>query len=259
MNGEVGKSGDSVVDELLAQVAGSGSARRVTDVRVGLAYTVVRLDDGSCGIAMTFREEMVEGYAAIEEAGRLAGLPALDLAEWARELKAAPAALGVATINALLEPPSASTEGDVRELIRIGPDDVVGMVGRFGPLVDRIRSRAASLHIFERRMEGKDDVHPDWAAPVLLPRCDVVIVSATTVINRTLEPLLVRAEGAREVVVMGPSAPLAPDVFRKRGVSLLAGVQILDADRVLRIVSEGGGTRQFGPAVRKLSVRIEAR
>jgi hypothetical protein len=30
----------------------------------------------------------------------------------------------------------------------------------------------------------------------------------------------------------------------------------MDAGRVLRVVSEGGGTRQFGGAVRKLALRI---
>jgi hypothetical protein len=40
-------------------------------------------------------------------------------------------------------------------------------------------------------------------------------------------------------------------------VTLLSGVQVVDAERVLRIVSEGGGTRQLGRAVRKLTVRLK--
>jgi len=49
--------------------------------------------------------------------------------------------------------------------------------------------------------------------------------------------------------------PLLPAPFAKRGVTLLSGVVVEKPEKLLRIVSEGGGTRQFGDAVRKLSIR----
>jgi hypothetical protein len=42
----------------------------------------------------------------------------------------------------------------------------------------------------------------------------------------------------------------------KRGVTILSGIHVVDSAKVLRIVSEAGGTPSFGPAVRKLSLRI---
>jgi uncharacterized protein (DUF4213/DUF364 family) len=56
-------------------------------------------------------------------------------------------------------------------------------------------------------------------------------------------------------VVLGPSTPFLPGVFSRRGVTMLSGLQVVDASQILKIVSEGGGTRQFGSAVRKLSLR----
>jgi uncharacterized protein (DUF4213/DUF364 family) len=38
---------------------------------------------------------------------------------------------------------------------------------------------------------------------------------------------------------------------------LLSGVQVVDVDRLLQVVSQGGGTRRFGSAVRKLILRIK--
>lgn len=58
------------------------------------------------------------------------------------------------------------------------------------------------------------------------------------------------------MVILGPSTPFIPEVFRRRGVTMLSGLKTEDPGRILQIVSEGGGARQFGPAVRKLSLRI---
>lgn len=96
---------------------------------------------------------------------------------------------------------------------------------------------------------------PDRTAPVLLPECGVLLISAT-IANRTIDSLPARARRAREVVLPGPSTPLLPELCTNRGVTLLSGVQVADADRLLRIISEGGGTRRFHSAVGKLLLRV---
>ena len=95
---------------------------------------------------------------------------------------------------------------------------------------------------------------PESAAITVLPQCQVVILSATALLNRTLDGLLDLCLNAREVAILGPSTPLLPQVFAARGVSLLSGVQVVNPERALRIVSEGGGTRQLGSAIRKLTL-----
>jgi uncharacterized protein (DUF4213/DUF364 family) len=119
-----------------------------------------------------------------------------------------------------------------------------------------LRGRAKELRIFERHRRDAPGVLPDWAASAALPECQVVLISATTLLNRTVDALLDLVGPAREVAILGPSTPLLSELFAGRGVTLLAGVQVVDPDQVLRIVSEGGGTRQLGKAVRKLTVRL---
>ena len=245
-----------LVDDLLARLEHRAEGRTVADVCVGLAYTAVCLDDGRCGLAYTFHEDAGEGCSVVKEAGTLAGRPARELAGWIGTLDATSVALGVATLNALIEPPAGAIEADVTELIRVTAGDVVGMVGYFAPLVGFLRERVGRLHIFERRPRDQSGEHPDWTAPLLLPGCDVVIISGTAVINRTIDALLAHTAKARVVVILGASTPLAPEVFAGRGVTLLSGAQVTDAARVFRVVSEGGGTRRFGGAVRKLCVRL---
>jgi hypothetical protein len=244
-----------IIDEVFEHIVATAAGRSVNDLIIGLGYVAVTLDNGSCGLAYTFRDEGSEGCCVLPQAGTLTGQPAVEIARMAKSLDAIPAAVGLATLNALIQPPPDAVEADAIELLQIGSEDVVGMVGYFAPWVERLRGRTKTLHIFERRRD-KEEVLPDWAATALLPECTVVILSATTLLNRTLDILLDKCEHARQVALVGPSTPFLPEVFARRNVTLLSGVKVMDAGRVLRVVSEGGGTRQFGSAVRKLVLRI---
>ena len=246
-----------IIDDICEQAAPKSAGQTVQDVRIGLGYTAVRLDSGACGLAYTFRDEAGEGCCVLREAGGVAGQPAGRIAGWARSLDAISTAVGLATLNALIAPPPDAVEANLTECLRVTADDVVGMVGYFGPLVAGLRQQAKALHIFERE-SGHPEVLPDWAATTVLPKCSVVILSATTLLNRTLDTLLEKCSHARTVALAGPSTPFLPQVFVHRRVTLLSGVQVVDAERVLRVVSEGGGTRQFGRAARKLTLHLPA-
>jgi uncharacterized protein (DUF4213/DUF364 family) len=244
-----------LIDEICALLLPRAANRSIVDVRIGLGYTAVQLDDGRCGLAYTFRDDVPEGCSVVEEAGSLTGRPAGELCEWTRSLDLLASAVGLATLNALVEPPRHAVGTDLIELLAAGPDDVVGMVGYFGPLIAPLRKRAKTLHVFERRAHSEPGILPDWAAQTIFPGCTIVILSATALLNRTLDGLLEKCGSAREVVVLGPSTPLIPEAFALHGVTLLSGIQVMDPRHLLRIVSEGGGTRRFGQSVRKLSVR----
>jgi uncharacterized protein (DUF4213/DUF364 family) len=248
-----------LIDEIRDALLPAATNHSVADVRVGLGYTAVQLDDGRCGLAYTLRDEIGEGCCVIKAAGTLSGRPASDLAEWAKSLDPIASAVSLATLNALVEPPPGAVESDLAPLMEIDRDDTIAMVGYFGPLIEPLRSRGKALHIFERRPDAKPGVFPELEAIKVLPQCQVVVLSATALLNRTLDGLLDLCRNAREVAILGPSTPLLPRVFASRGVTLLSGVEVVDPERVLRLVSEGGGTRQLGRAVRKLTVRPDRR
>ncbi len=242
---------DRVCDLLLPAAA----RRSIADVRLGLGYTAVRLDDGRCGLAYTFRDEIGEGCCVIREAGTLAGRPASDLAEWARLTNPVAAAVGLATLNALIEIPPGALDADLLAQLKVIPGDSIGMVGYFGPFIGPLRARGNVLHVFERRPDRQSGVLPESAAAEILPQCQVVILSATALLNRSMDNLVACCRNAREIAIVGPSTPMLSAVFRDCGVTLLSGVHVANAERVLRLVSEGGGTRHFGDAVRKLTLR----
>ena len=89
-----------------------------------------------------------------------------------------------------------------------------------------------------------------------LPRCQVALITATSIINHTLDGLLDAARGCRQVALLGASTPLLAEAFSTARVTMLSGVVVTAAEEVLRVVSEGGGMRQFSPHVRKVTMRV---
>lgn len=102
------------------------------------------------------------------------------------------------------------------------------------------------------------DLLPESQADELLAQCSVAIITATTLVNGTIDALLAAAANCRAVVMLGPSTPLVPDVFMDapRRVSLLAGVVVTDANELLRVVARDGGTRDFLASVVKVNVKV---
>jgi uncharacterized protein (DUF4213/DUF364 family) len=243
---------DEIVDQALIMPANAA----VKDIRIGLGYTAVLLADGRCGLAYTLHEDEYESCCVIPEAGRLSGRKVSELISWMKLRDAVACAVGLAALNAVLTPPAAAVESDILGLLPAHADDSVGMIGYFGPLVGPLKDRVQALHIFERRPNPEYGILPESAARDLLPECQVVIMTATTLLNHTIDDLLDLCNKAREIAILGPSTPFMPEIFSRRGVTMLSGLQVVDPTLALRIVSEGGGTRQFGKAVRKLTLRM---
>ena len=228
--------------------------RRVADVRIGLGYTAVMLDSGSAGLAYTFLDEAGGGCSVYRNIRPLAGRPAEDLLRLFTAGGRIEAALALATANALFNRPERTHRpGDILQHLRIGPEDSVGMVGHFGPLVPIIRKQAAALHIFEQIELPQGGLLPVAAAEDLLPCCQVALLTSTSLINDTADHLLELAGNCREVVFLGASTPLCAEVFQDTGVTLLSGVTVVDPGAILQIVSEGGGMRFFKDAIDKVN------
>jgi len=247
-----------LADEIYTEVLAMAGEHRTADIRVGLGYTAVALEDGRCGLAFTLHEQEYESCSVIAEAGTLAGRKASELLSWMKLRDETACAIGLATANALINCPSGAIESDILELLPVRREDAVGMIGYFGPLVEPIQKRVRAMHIFERKPIPELGVLPDSAAGEILPGCQVVVISATTLLNHTIDSMLGHCGKAREIAVLGPTTPFLPGPFSRRRVTMLSGIQVVDGPQVLRIVSEAGGTRHFGRAVRKLSLRTSA-
>ena len=229
----------------------------VSDLCIGVGYTGVKLSDGSGGVCYTFRNELGPSCGVMSNPGSLTGLPVRDVLDWADETNLAQAAVGIAAINALLNRRYEAGENIVRA-VSCTEDQVVGMVGDFCPLVGKFQN-AKALYIFDRAAEqrpGRQQILPEEAQDELLPECDLVVLTGTAFINKTADHVLSLCKKASEIIIVGASTPMCPEVLAPLGVTALAGSCITDADAALRIVAQGGGGMDFSRASIKLFERI---
>ena len=231
----------------------------IDDVRIGLGYTAIRLDDGRTGVAYTMGKQNLKGCSAFVGKRPLAGRPAPDLVQYLGSGNLVESSLGLATANAAAGiPASLSLKGDVLDAVEVRATDRVAMVGFFGPLVAGLKGRVTALDIFEERTDLAEDLKPASSAIQALRDADIAIITSTAIINRTVDDLLEAAARCREVILLGPSTPLVPEAFEGTPVSVLSGVTVHDSPGLLRVISEGGGTRLFGPFVTKWNIQVRS-
>jgi uncharacterized protein (DUF4213/DUF364 family) len=231
---------------------------RVKDVRIGLSYTAVLLENGQAGLAYTFPKDHSEGCTAFKGELPLAGSRASRLLAFFDSGAKLDSSLALATCNALFSTTvEGLREGDVLKYLDLRNEDTVGMVGWFAPVVPFLRKRVGSLKIFEQVETNDKEIMSSEEAYRILPECHVALITSTSIINGTIDGLLEAAGSCREVVLLGASTPLAPAAFSHTPVTVLAGVVISEPVEILRIVSEGCGTHRFKNAVRKVNAMLK--
>ncbi len=234
-----------MLKRLLNGVAALAGPREIADVRMGLGFTAVVLDDGRCGLASTPQPLAYGGCTLFAEAGDLIGRPAVDFLDPEQAADDIRRGLAVAVTNAILNrglPQDPGLEGALQL-----DNKRVAMVGHIAPLVPILEARAEKLVIIDRRdiagTSGEEELGR------VLPDCDLCIFTSQALVNGTLGGLVSMASG--EIAMVGPSTPMW-DGFGELGVTHLFGREVTDTQRVLRVVSQGGGTRRFGKSTRKV-------
>lgn len=235
-----------IIDKIIVEAAPLAGNKTIKDIRIGLGYTAVMLDDGFCGLAATSRSELGLCCTSLENAGDLIGSPCSDIITWASDIHLVKAAIGTAAINALLQGKIVNFEtGNLFDMVDISAQDKLGVIGNFKPIIEGKGANAKKIYIFEREAVRGENIYPDYAIDVYLPQCDIVIITATAIINKTIDHIIEKCSNARCIAIVGPSTPLCPKIFKEFGVDLIAGVKVCNPHRILDIVSQSGGTRCF--------------
>lgn len=248
----------NILKKILDIASDNASNIKVKDVRIGLGYTAVLLENNRVGLAYTMHEDFKEGCSIFHGSLPLAGNNALELLCFLMSDQSIRIALGLATANALMNyQQQGMNTGDIIQHIDIRSTDQVGLVGLFTPLIAPLKDKAASLKIFEINPKRQtEEILPIQYMKDKLPKCHVVIITSTSLLNHTIDDLLIMTKGCREVIMLGPSTPLIPEVFKDTPVSCLSGVIVVNTHEILRIVSEGGGMRDFHNTIKKVNIRL---
>lgn len=226
-----------IIDGIILAAENSSNAR-IKDTVIGLGFTMVFLDNESCGLAYTLKDNIKAGCEVFKEAGKITGRELREVITWIGGSSPIASAIGLAAVNAVLKPPENCLGVDLLDSLGLKQGEKVVTVGRFKPMESRLERLGVRLNVIE------------WSdSPEPLSSCDVALITATSVINNTIDELLERTGDAREVVVLGPSTPYAPEAFYGTSVTKIAGSIISDPVRTRKIVSEGGGTKTLGKSL----------
>ncbi|MCD6449315.1 MAG: DUF364 domain-containing protein [Thermotogaceae bacterium] len=232
-----------ILKKLVKKATDMSEGLYVEDFVIGIGLVGVKLSNGSAGVAYNLRQDLL-GQCEEFSKGRgkdyslllKPGEKATTFIEAFISENPIAKSLGLATINTVLSEKDNLQKGDILEYLEIKEGDVVGMIGEIGPLIMSAMEKGASVRVFERnRKRGQ---FPDWAITTHLEDCDVVIISASSIVNWTIEWILDYVNTDR-VAIVGPTATLVKDVFP---VKVIAGTNILDPDRLLEALSRGIGT-----------------
>ena len=101
----------TILNLLYEQLKSSAKNRKVIDLRIGLGYIGVRLDNDATGIAAMLFDTLPHGCTVVPAAGSFAGSSATDLLQYLVGGKnPLEIALGLATANALIETPAGNID-----------------------------------------------------------------------------------------------------------------------------------------------------
>jgi uncharacterized protein (DUF4213/DUF364 family) len=228
-----------IIDDILSTL---NYETPVMDMRQGPFQTAVITR--KCGLASTPHDPGPHhDRTPVKDAGLLLEKDAVALAYMANSLSPMESAIGMATINSLIEVDEQRcvelNAGDL--LAKKGQGKKVAIVGHF-PFVPRLRKVAKELGVIERNPQEGDFAEAD--AENIIPQADVIGITGTAFTNHTIEHLLGLCSPKAYVVILGGTAPLSPVLF-DYGVSVVSGTLVIDPESVLSCVSQGATFRQI--------------
>ncbi len=227
-----------LIDDLIT--AHSENSSPIKDVRVGVSWTGVHGKYG--GVAKTYGIPVVHGNYT-HDLGELTKKNGLELAEYARSWNLVEASIGVATINSMIKPHGKKNINALDLISDEGANKKITMVGKF-PKIPEIKSVARELWVLESNptlLNPKEGIITESAAEYVIPGSDMVIITGSTLINKALERYLMLAKRENAyTIILGPSTPMS-DVLFDYGADMLAGVEIINPEAILRKISQSGG------------------
>lgn len=228
-----------IIDDLISTLNYDTTVR---DIRQGLFHTAVVTK--SCGLAATLPHDALrQGHPSVKEPGFLLEKSVLELVQMSYSEKIPEAAIGMATINSLLDIDEGSCVNlNARELFsEKGKGRKVAIVGHF-PFIPGLREVVKELWVIEKNPKEGDLTEAE--AATYIPQADVVGITGTAFTNHTIDLLLELCNPDAYVVILGDTAPLSPVLF-DYGIDAISGTKVIDTDLALRCVSQGATYRQI--------------
>ena len=196
-----------------------------------------------CGIAMTTEGSSIRPMYPEGMKGISLKKAAIASKSWNLE----EASYGCAAINAYYNSPENMERlGCFRPFERHYSEEIdfrgrtVGVIGHLKDTSNHA-NEAKELYILERNPKSGD--YPDSACDYILPRCDLVVITGSSLVNKTLPHLLELCPDATKILT-GPSVPMCPGLL-EFGFDMLCGMIIDDRQGLLDYLAENNSCSPF--------------
>jgi len=226
-----------LINDLIA--AHGNNNEQVKDMRIGLSWAAVF--GKYCGLAKTYGSP-AQRAACVENLSRFRGKDTAEIAEYAQSWDLAEASIGCAAIQSMVKPRMDGIEINAdRIILQRGAGARVVMVGAF-PFIDRLKAVARELYVLELNqsiLNSELGIIPETAADYVIPDCDLLVITGSSIVNKSLERLLGLARKSKAyTIILGPST-IFSDVLFDYGADMLAGSVVLKPYEVMKRLSDG--------------------
>lgn len=208
----------------------------------GISWTAAELSNGNVGVAMH-----TEGQSRPRMQDDLTGLSVQEAARSVLSWNMEEANEGMAVINAFYNTPENRAEHELDSGNQLRDEGALAgldltdkkvvlighLVGHSG-ITEEILEECREYYVIER--EPKEGDYPDAACEYLVPDSDIVVITGSAAMNKTMPHLLELARKAT-VVLAGPSVPMCPNLF-SLGVDRLFGVIVEDREGICKGIVE---------------------
>jgi uncharacterized protein len=242
----------------------------ISDVRIGIYLTAVRLSDGSTGTSSTLADNQpfcATGYRdfGIYTPLKIRGQKVTDIFENKKE-NCLLLSLRMAVLNAISSKLISAgnyriVEGkDPIQFVDLTSGKTITIVGAFHSYIRKISVTGNRLNVLEMNEEALGQEYMKYFVPAkefqtVLSVSDIVIITGQTLVNRTIDELLKAIVPGTQVIVTGPSASILPDILFENKVSIIGAVRVTKPEILFDIVSEGGtGYHMFEYCAQKICI-----
>ena len=199
----------------------------ISNIQIGQSWVITSLEDGRIGMAAKMFEQI---STPLNEVARLYP-SAHELANQIYSKDAFLSTLALSAVNAC----NNSLDYIRTNHLEYEKDDIctkelsldnktVGIIGHMKRTYDQMNDYYALKKIYMFDLDETKGDYPPESEPVLLPECDVVIITATTLINHTLSEIITWSPNAYRILY-GPSAPFVETI---PGIDRICGYSISD-------------------------------
>lgn len=176
------------------------------------------------------------------------GMTLRETAQLVKSWDFAEASIGMAAINAYYNTKRRIEDLDLYQKQEGHSTFGMDVAGKNVVMIGALRSRsvleAAGAHVTVLEREDKPDTLPDTAAEYVIPGCDILVITASAFINKTMPRLLELGQGST-IVITGPSAPMAPQIL-EYGVHRVTGLVVTDTASAPSYVARGEQGQPYG-------------